>query len=166
MYTTEEAEFMAQLLGNCSSFPSELDGGIPSAFWENESMNCSSDVSNNNLPCFSQGSSSYYSGGSSSSLFPNSSHGNYYLSDYQQVLVGNINNCAMSMDFFIDDEKKNSLAVQVFTDGLMEDCSGNLPEMIVPPSDDKDEKMPENPKKRMRESGDVSIRRKFLKSCW
>lgn len=182
MYTTEEAEFMAQLLGNCSSFPNELDGGsslgIPSAFWAaghesvNKSLYCSSDAANTNLYCFSQGSS--YSGGSSS-LFPNSSQGNYYLSDFQQVLGGN--NSAMSMDFCIGDDKNNSLAVQVFADSLMEgdeyclnveECRRNFPEMPELPSatEDKNNKMPENSKKRMRDSGDVSIKKKFFISSY
>lgn len=183
MYTTEEAEFMAQLLGNCSSFPNELDGGsslgIPSAFWAaghesvNKSLYCSSDAANTNLYCFSQGSSSY--SGGSSSLFPNSSQGNYYLSDSQQVLGGN--NSAMSMDFCIGDDKNNSLAVQVFADSLMEgdeyclnveECRRNFPEMPELPSatEDKNNKMPENSKKRMRDSGDVSIKKKFFISSY
>ncbi|RVW72423.1 hypothetical protein VitviT2T_003645 [Vitis vinifera] len=179
MYTTEEAEFMAQLLGNCSSFPNELDGGsslgIPSAFWAaghesvNKSLYCSSDAANTNLYCFSQGSSSY-SGGSS--LFPNSSQGSYYLSDSQQVLGGN--NSAMSMDFCIGDDKNNSLAVQVFADSLMEgdeyclnveECRRNFPEMPELPSatEDKNNKMPENSKKRMRDSGDVQKNKRNVK---
>lgn len=158
LYSTEEADFMAQLLGNCSSFPNELDP----TFWAghesaNESMYCSSDAAITNLYCFSQGSSSY-SGGGGSSLFPNSSQGNYYLTDSQQVL-GGINN-AMSMDFSTGDGRNNSFAVQVFADSLTEGDEGNsLPEMPVPQPATEDRKN----KKRIRNSGDVSYI--FMISC-
>lgn len=154
MYNTEEAEFMAQMLGNFSSFPSnEIDGGIPSAFWAagHDSVNCSSDVSNDNISCFLQGS-----GGGCSSLFSDLSGGNYnynYLSDSQQV--------SMPMDFCIDDDnvkKHSSSTLQVFAEGPMEGneiCSHSIPPST--PDDKQNKKMPENPKKRMRDSGDVSI---------
>ncbi|KAJ9705227.1 hypothetical protein PVL29_003338 [Vitis rotundifolia] len=158
MYTTEEAEFMAQLLGSCSSFPNEFDGGsslgIPPAFWAaghesvNKSLYCSSDAANTLLYCFSEGSSSF-SGGR-----------NYYLSDSQQVLGGN--NSSMSMDFCIGDDKNNSLAVQVFADSLMEGdeyCLNNCHQ----PQDDKNNKMPEKSQKRMRDSGDVQKNKRNVK---
>ncbi|KAK3193024.1 hypothetical protein Dsin_024334 [Dipteronia sinensis] len=107
MYSNEEADFMAQLLGNCP-IPSEIDGsGNQSTFWPghgSSSMNMAGvvnqtnsyfnfDLGNSNSSfCFSQGSS--YSGGSGSVFFPSSSQESYYLSDSNPI---------MSMDFCLGD---------------------------------------------------------------
>ncbi|KAG4907663.1 hypothetical protein AAZX31_20G121600 [Glycine max] len=86
-YTAEEADFMSQLLGNCS-LPENLCGnfnlGIPSAIWPghestivsvtgiNESpyFHANADNSNTNYLCFSQGSSFT---ADSSNIFPTTS---------------------------------------------------------------------------------------------
>ncbi|KAJ6983931.1 hypothetical protein NC653_022219 [Populus alba x Populus x berolinensis] len=41
MYTSEEADFMAQLLGNCPSnqVDSSSNFGVPSSFWPNHETN-------------------------------------------------------------------------------------------------------------------------------
>nr|WIE96109.1 basic helix-loop-helix transcription factor [Loropetalum chinense var. rubrum] len=120
MYTAEEADFMAQLLGNCSTL-NELDGSsslgiVPSNFLNttgvDEGLYHSFDAINSNWSAFSQGSN--YSGGSSIS-----SHESYYfLSDSQQFLA--TNDSYISMDFCIGDEKNRSLSAQGSTDGLIE----------------------------------------------
>ncbi|EOX98463.1 hypothetical protein QUC31_015160 [Theobroma cacao] len=113
-YTTEEADFMAQLLSNCP-LPNELDGssnlGIPSTYWPGHhstiSMKaasyCSSDIADTSSYSFSQGSS--YSAGSSI-VFPSSSQESYYLSDSHPIFVAN--NSPMSMDFCMEDATNTS----------------------------------------------------------
>ncbi|KAI3448180.1 hypothetical protein Pfo_004845 [Paulownia fortunei] len=115
--STEEADFMAQLLGNCS-LPNEVPSGsnfvVSSAFWPahesnlniagvDESAMYSSDETNTNMYSFSQGSSY---GGGSSILFPSSSHESYYPSFSHQVFV--TNNNLMTMDYCVMDGKNNS----------------------------------------------------------
>ena len=115
MYTTEEADFMAQLLSNCP-LPDELDGssnlGISSTFWHAHhstinmtgALYCSSDIANTSSYSFSQGSS--YSAGSSI-LFPSSSQESYYLkSDSHPIFVAN--NSPMSMDSCMEDATNTS----------------------------------------------------------
>ncbi|KAK9286950.1 hypothetical protein L1049_015358 [Liquidambar formosana] len=150
MFTTEEADFMAQLLGDCS-IPIGLDGssslGFPPHFMNmagvDEGLYYSSETMNSNSYSFSQGSS--HSGGSSI-LFPTSSHQSYYqLSDNSHQILAT-NDGSMSMDFCMGDENDISPSVQVFTDTLMEgdDClnqevsdgnakesGGNLPEAAL-----------------------------------
>ncbi|XWS68123.1 hypothetical protein CRYUN_Cryun04dG0063400 [Craigia yunnanensis] len=114
MYTTEEADFMAQLLSNYP-LPDELDGssnlGIPSTFWpgHHSTINmtgasyCPSDIAYSSSYSFSQGSS--YSAGSSI-LFPSSSQESYYLSDSHPIFVSN--DRPMSMDFCMEDATNTS----------------------------------------------------------
>ncbi|XVE49320.1 hypothetical protein DITRI_Ditri01bG0073300 [Diplodiscus trichospermus] len=115
MYTSEEADFMAQLLSNCP-LPDEIDHGssnlgIPSSFWSDHhstmSMTgasyCSSDMANSSSYGFSLGSS--YSAGSSV-LFPSSSQESYYLSDSHPIFVAN--NSSMSIDFCMEDATNTS----------------------------------------------------------
>ncbi|KAJ4824988.1 hypothetical protein Tsubulata_014362 [Turnera subulata] len=112
MYTTEEADFMAQLLGNFTH-PNQVDS-IPnlgfSSFWPshessislsgaNQDSFYSSDIGNTNLYNFSQESSSY--SGGSSIHFPTSSQENHYLSDSLAIPVNK--NSSMSMDYCIGD---------------------------------------------------------------
>ncbi|KAA8536274.1 hypothetical protein F0562_028752 [Nyssa sinensis] len=154
MYSTEEADFMAQLLGNCS-LPNELPGGssfgVPSTFClgHETTMNIEAGVDkglmyssdNANMYCFSQETS--YNGGGSF-LFPTSTHESHYLSDSHHISV--TNNSSMSMDFCVGEDKNTSSPVQVFTNNVMEvddclnqemssgsveECGGNLPETVL-----------------------------------
>ncbi|KAI3445889.1 hypothetical protein Pfo_002554 [Paulownia fortunei] len=126
---SEEAEFMAQLLGNCS-LPNEVPSGsnfpVSSAFWPahesngniagvDESAMYSSDETNTSMYSFSQGSS--YSGGSSI-LFPFSSHESYYPSVSHQVFV--TDNNMMTMDYCMMEGKNNSSRVHILTTNVME----------------------------------------------
>lgn len=117
MYTTEEADFMAQLLGNCA-VTNELDGsaslGNSSAFWgsHGSTMNMagfsySLDVGDSNSYCFSQGSSTY--SGGSCILFPSSSsQESFYLSDSHPILGTNNNSGSISLDFCMGDANNTS----------------------------------------------------------
>ncbi|KAF8410210.1 hypothetical protein HHK36_002732 [Tetracentron sinense] len=126
MFSTKEAELMAQLLGNYP-FPNEQDGGsslgTSSTFWpthedvtnmmgNDENLYCSFDTVNSNLCYFPPGSS--YSSDTGSLFLPTLGHENYYLSDPNPILV--TNNCSLSMDFCMVDES----TIQIFPDKLME----------------------------------------------
>ncbi|XP_060175985.1 transcription factor bHLH84-like [Lycium barbarum] len=78
MSFTEEADFMAQLLGNCS-IPNELPGssnyGVSSSFWNGHE---SSNDTNNSM----------YNGGNGY-LFPPPSHESYYPSHSRPILMRN-----------------------------------------------------------------------------
>ncbi|CAJ1977336.1 unnamed protein product [Sphenostylis stenocarpa] len=92
-YTAEEADFMSQLLGNCS-LPENLCGnfhlGIPSAIWPghestivsvtsiNDSPYFPTNSDNSNYLCFSQGSSST---SDTSNIFPASRGNKHCLND-------------------------------------------------------------------------------------
>ncbi|KAL5788091.1 hypothetical protein ACOSP7_005040 [Xanthoceras sorbifolium] len=150
MYSNEEADFMAQLLGNCP-LPNEFDGstslGNQSTFWPSHgsiinmeggnqnSSYFSFEFDNTSSYSFSQGSSTY-SGGSTSVLFPTSSQESYYLSDTNPILA--TNNMSMSMDFCMGDANNTSSYLiegddcsnQEMSDGNAEDQSGgNQPEL-------------------------------------
>ncbi|XVF01383.1 hypothetical protein REPUB_Repub04eG0083600 [Reevesia pubescens] len=134
MYTNEETDFMAQLLGSCP-IPDELDGSsnsgiFPSTFWPAHHSiidmtgpsYCSSDIANSSLYSFSQGSS--YSAGSSI-LFPSSSQESYYLSDSHPIFVAN--NSPMSMDFSMEDATNTSSYLVEADDCLNQDIgNGNV----------------------------------------
>ncbi|XWS39868.1 hypothetical protein CRYUN_Cryun18bG0091600 [Craigia yunnanensis] len=130
VYTTEEADFMAQLLSNCP-LPHDLDGssnlGIPSRFWPGHlstinmtgASYCSSDIANPSSYSFSQGSS--YSAGSSI-LFPSSSQENYYLqSDSHPIFVAN--KSPMSMFFSMEDATNTSSYLVEGDDCLSQEMS-------------------------------------------
>ncbi|KAL0348303.1 UNVERIFIED_CONTAM: Transcription factor [Sesamum angustifolium] len=148
--SSEEADFMAQLLGNCS-LPSEVPNGaasnfaVSSTFWpahesnlnmtgvsENAAMYSSDETNTTNMYSFAQGSS--YSGGSSV-IFPSSSHESYYPSGSHQLFL--TNNNFMTMDYF-----NNSSRVP-FTDNVME---GNdfLNQDVSNDSMESNEKLPED----------------------
>ncbi|KAK7343523.1 hypothetical protein VNO77_12317 [Canavalia gladiata] len=134
LYTAEEADFMSQLLGNCS-VPEQLYGsfnlGIPSAIWPGHdstivsvtSINKTSyfpahvDNSNANYFCFSQGSSFT---ADSSNTFPTTSGGNCCFIDP----VANIGYTSTS--FSLEDAKFSPYNVQ-----------GNVSQKINENSDDE-----------------------------
>ncbi|KAJ6310413.1 hypothetical protein OIU76_015189 [Salix suchowensis] len=194
MYTSEEADFMAQLLGNGPSnqVDSSSNFGVPSGFWPNyepttymeggsECSFYSLDIANINLHHFSQGSSSY--SGGSGLPFPNSSQDSYYLSDSHPILVNN--NSSMSLDFCMGDS--------YLVEGEGDDCSnqemsnsneepgGNQTVAALPesnfrakretempaselPLEDKSCNPPQIPKKRSRNSGDAQKNKKNSRS--
>ncbi|XP_042516145.1 transcription factor RSL2-like [Macadamia integrifolia] len=136
MFSTDETDFMAQLLGNYSvpndhEAGSTLSLGTLSSLWpgheaasggnangsDHESTYYCSDTVNSSLICYPQGSS--YSSGSSSLLLPTSGHshhGHYYLSNSNPILVTNSN--SMSMDFSMVNP-----SIQVFTESPVEENS-------------------------------------------
>ncbi|KAJ8768875.1 hypothetical protein K2173_023870 [Erythroxylum novogranatense] len=139
MYTTEEADFLAELLGN-SPLPSQLDTSsrleFPSAFWSvhestanikgvNEETLHSSDMDSNSYQ-FSQGNSSY--SGASDILFPTSNEESRYLSNSHQILVDN--NSSISVDFFMEDARHGTSYLIEGNDCLIQKmASGNVKEM-------------------------------------
>ena len=152
MYSTEEADFMAQLLSNCP-LPNDLDRrlnlGIPSTFWPGHQSTinmtgasyCSSDIANTSSYSFSQGSS--YSAGSSI-LFPSSSQESYYLkSDSHPIFVAN--NSPMSMDFCMEDATNTSSYLVEGDDCLNQEMgNGNYMEQ-----DGKSHQEPAHPNKNL-----------------
>ncbi|KAJ4962460.1 hypothetical protein NE237_022399 [Protea cynaroides] len=139
IFSTEEADFMAQLLGNYS-VPNEKELGStlslgtgPSTNWagrESAVKATGSDessyyCSDSSFICYPQGSS--YSSGSSSLLLPSSGshhnrhhHGNYYLmSNSNPIMV--TNSSSMSMDFSMMHDHNNNSSTQVFVDNPMEE---------------------------------------------
>ncbi|XP_011001917.1 PREDICTED: transcription factor bHLH84-like isoform X1 [Populus euphratica] len=183
MYTSEEADFMAQLLGNCP--PNQVDSssnfGVPSSFWPNhepttdmeganECSFYSLDFANINLHHFSQGSSSY--SGGSGILFPNTSQDSYYMSDSHPILA--INNSSMSMDFCMGDSylvEGDDCSNQEMSNSN-EEPGGNQTVAALPendfrakrepempaselPLEDKNSNPPQISKKRSRNSGDA-----------
>ncbi|KAF5733203.1 transcription factor bHLH84-like isoform X1 [Tripterygium wilfordii] len=103
MYTTtEEADFMAQLLDNCSVDPLDLGLGfdVQSSFWASSGVlnynklgsYCNADNNTNSFG-FSQGSTSYSTGTTTSSVqfLHDSSQESFYLSDSNPIV---------SMDYF------------------------------------------------------------------
>ncbi|KAF9665940.1 hypothetical protein SADUNF_Sadunf16G0177400 [Salix dunnii] len=145
MYTSEEADFMAQLLVNCplNQIDSSSSFGVPSSFWPNhestmnmeglnECLLYSSDIADNNLYQLSQVSSGY-SGGGGSILFPNSSGESYYMSDCHPVLANT--NSSMSTDFCMG----NSYVVDgddcsnpEMSNGTVEESGGNQTVAVRP----------------------------------
>ncbi|THG23602.1 transcription factor bHLH84-like [Camellia sinensis] len=148
MYCSEEEDFMAQLLGNCS-LPNELPGissfGVPSESAMNFSVTYSSSDNsiNPNVYSFSQESSYNY---------------RYQeLSDHSHRFLA-MNDSSMSID--------TGSPVEVYTDNLMEGDDEIIrePEMAAVPETSSEEKsdslQPENSsKKRSRVSGDVQRKR-------
>lgn len=150
MYTSEDADFMAQLLGNCS-LPNQVDStsnlGAPSNYWPshestmnmagvNEGSFYNLDIANTNLHHFSQGSSSY--GGGNSILFPTSSQESYYLSDCHPILINN--SSSMSMDFCMGDVtnttsyliKGDGCSNQEMSNANVEESGRNMTETAFP----------------------------------
>ncbi|WCJ17945.1 basic helix-loop-helix (bHLH) DNA-binding superfamily protein [Euphorbia peplus] len=86
MFTDEEADFMAQLLGNC--FDSSSGFGVSSS-------SSSKNYSTNNV---------YNASGGSCFLFPSSSQESYYLSDHSNPgLLSNNISIMSAVDFYMDD---------------------------------------------------------------
>ncbi|CAK7330135.1 unnamed protein product [Dovyalis caffra] len=157
MHTSEEADFMAQLLGNCP--PNQVDSS-----------------SNFGIPW-----SSSHSGGSSI-LFPNSSQESYYLSESQPILANN--NSSMSMDFCMGDSylvEGDDCSNQEMSNGNVEESGGNQTvadlaetnlqpkrESEMPaselPQEDKSSNPPELSKKRTRNSGDAQKNKRNARS--
>ncbi|XP_042494342.1 transcription factor bHLH84-like [Macadamia integrifolia] len=124
IFSTEESDFMAQLLGNYSipndhEAGSTLSLGIPSTIWPDHEANSL-------ISCYPQGSS--YSSGSSSLLIPATSghhhhhHGNYYLSPSNPILVSNSSSMSMDLSMVIE-HNNNCSPLQVFTENPMEEAS-------------------------------------------
>ncbi|XVF67443.1 hypothetical protein PTKIN_Ptkin10aG0122200 [Pterospermum kingtungense] len=187
MYTTtEEADFMAQLLSNCAPAPGE-------PFWASTQTGasyCTSDIANstNSSYSFSQGSSySGGGGGSSSVLFPSSSQESYYLqSDSHPIFVAdNNNNGPMSMDFSMEDATNTcSYLVEAGDDCLSQEMGNGNVQALIPnknsePKRESDHEVPQRPepmadkksidisetsKKRIRSSGDVQKNRRNARS--
>ncbi|GMP38526.1 hypothetical protein CsSME_00009739 [Camellia sinensis var. sinensis] len=156
MYCSEEADFMAQLLGNCS-LPNELPEissfGVPSESAMNFSvMYSSSDNSiNPNVHSLSQESSYNYQ--------------YQELSDHSHQFLA-MNDSSMSIDFYTGEDRNTGSPVEVYTDNLMEGDDEIIrePEMAAVPETSSEEKsdslQPENSsKKRSRVSGDVQRKR-------
>ncbi|KAL2477335.1 transcription factor bHLH [Forsythia ovata] len=128
MYS-EEADFMAQLLNNCS-LPKELptcsNFTISSSFWppresnvnvsgiDETAMYSSDETNNTSMYSFLQQSS--YSGGSGIP-FPPSSPQSCYPGDSHQIFT--TNNSLMSIDYCMIDGKDNSSRVQALADDAM-----------------------------------------------
>ncbi|CAL5377487.1 unnamed protein product [Camellia sinensis] len=156
MYCSEEADFMAQLLGNCS-LPNELPGissfGVPSESAMNISvMYSSSDNSiNPNVHSLSQESSYNYQ--------------YQELSDHSHQFLA-MNDSSMSIDFYTGEDRNTGSPVEVYTDNLMEGDDEIIrePEMAAVPETSSEGKsdslQPENSsKKRSGVSGDVQRKR-------
>ncbi|KAJ6315211.1 hypothetical protein OIU78_018654 [Salix suchowensis] len=140
MYTSEEADFMAQLLVNCplNQVDSSSSFGVPSSFWPNhestmnmegvnECLLYSLDTADNNLYQLSQVSSGYSGGGGGGGgiHFPNSSGESYYLGDSHPVLANT--NSSMSTDFFMGDSyvvDGDDCSNPEMSNGTVEDQSG------------------------------------------
>ncbi|KAF2294461.1 hypothetical protein GH714_011615 [Hevea brasiliensis] len=157
VYTSEEADFLAQLLGNNDSSSSL---GVLSSFWSNHKsemnmVGVDEGSFHTNFYKFSQGSSSY--SGESSFLFPTSSQESYYLSDSHPVLVNNIS--SMSMDFCMGDvtntdsylvEGDEYCSNQEISNGNVEESGGNqqpsaadLPDNSLQPKNEQEMLAPE-----------------------
>lgn len=154
LYTAEEADFMAQFLGNFS-VPNEVNGvssiGAPLTSWpahelrtnmagDDEGSHYSLEITNSNLYSFSQGSSSY--SGGSSILFPTSSNENYCLSDPHHPMLLT-NNCSMSIDFLMGDVQNTNSGLVKGDDCLnlgmsnenVEESGEEKPEAVIPEQD-------------------------------
>ncbi|XP_059297030.1 transcription factor bHLH84-like [Lycium ferocissimum] len=114
MSFTEEADFMAQLLGNCSipnELPSSSNYGVSSSFWNSHESN---DTNN-----------SMYSGGNGY-LFPPPSHETYYPSDSRPILMRNDSSITTEHlieadhDFFNQDVSNDSM-----------EFDENMPEVVL-----------------------------------
>ncbi|OIT27078.1 PREDICTED: transcription factor bHLH84-like [Nicotiana attenuata] len=90
MYLTEEADFMAHLLGNCS-LPNEL----PSTYWTSHESTMNMGGARE-VPFYSSNdtNNSMYSGGSGS-CFPPRSHESYYSSHSRPILMRNDSSITM-----------------------------------------------------------------------
>ncbi|KAK3013909.1 hypothetical protein RJ639_009437 [Escallonia herrerae] len=148
MHFNEEADFMAQLLGNCS-LPSDVPGassfGASSNFWPGHESTInmagigdgvhSSDNCKLEMHCFSRGIS--YSDGSSI-LFPTSGHGSYYCNDINKILT--MNNSSMSANDCTRECKitgsptnlmeEDDFLNQDIGSGTMEELGGQLSEPV------------------------------------
>ncbi|XP_025014620.2 transcription factor RSL2 [Ricinus communis] len=165
MYTHEEADFMAQLLGSCldstsgfgvssSSLWSSHESGMNMASGVNEGSIHSLEIANTNTDTnpynFSQGNSSSCSGGSSYLFSGSSSQESYYLSDSNPVLVNN--NSSMSMDLYIGDVT-NAASYLVHGDDCSNQETSNgiaveesaLPDDILQPKNEEEKPMQEPP---------------------
>ncbi|KAK6136939.1 hypothetical protein DH2020_029317 [Rehmannia glutinosa] len=183
---SDEAEFMAQLLGNCSlpnEVPSDSNFPVSATFWPahdsnaavDESSMYSSDETNVSMYSLSQGSS--YSGGTGI-FFPFSSgHESYhYPSATHQFLV--TNNNLMTMDLcMMESKENNSLNQDVSNDSL--ESNENMSEgvlqgknlqlgmeLAIPmPELPKEEKItsPSESRKRSRIPGEVQRNKRSMK---
>ncbi|XP_044490010.1 transcription factor bHLH84-like [Mangifera indica] len=179
MYTNEEADFMAQLLGNCQ-FPNDLDGSTnfrnASLLWPGNyesSMNLSgfSEGSYYSLDVGDNNTSSYSHSDGSSILFPSSSsQESYYLSDSQPIFVTQ-NSSFGCMDFCLGDANHTTSYLiegdeclkQEMSHGNKENRSKNESEMqlIEPVPEEKTINNPsENSKKRSRSTTDAQKNKK------
>ncbi|KAK6159212.1 hypothetical protein DH2020_006526 [Rehmannia glutinosa] len=183
---SDEAEFMAQLLGNCSlpnEVPSDSDFPVSATFWPahdsnaavDESSMYSSDETNVSMYSLSQGSS--YSGGTGI-FFPFSSgHESYhYPSATHQFLV--TNNNLMTMDLCMMESKENNFLNQDVSNDSLESNENmsedvlqgkNLQlgmELAIPmPELPKEEKItsPSESRKRSRIPGEVQRNKRSMK---
>ncbi|GMH17924.1 hypothetical protein Nepgr_019765 [Nepenthes gracilis] len=141
VYANVEADFMSQLLPECS-LTIELDGGsslgVATACWDGHESHFntrglssiySSDCANSKFCCFSQESSF---SGVWSIIYPTAGQENYYIRDIHPFLAANNN--SMPTDFCMMDEKYTSF-IQVFPDRIEGNCclthetvSGNMDE--------------------------------------
>ncbi|KAG8368482.1 hypothetical protein BUALT_Bualt15G0050000 [Buddleja alternifolia] len=121
--SSEEADFMAQWLGNCS-LPNEVQSCsnfvVSSTYWpshenmavDETAMYSSDETNNTSMYSFSQGSSSY-SGGSSIFL-PSSSHEGYYPNVSHQIFMSNDNY------YMMESKNNNSSRIHILTTNAME----------------------------------------------
>ncbi|CAN4101846.1 unnamed protein product [Withania somnifera] len=139
MCFTEEADFMAQLLGNCS-LPNELPGssnyGVSSSFLNSHESNL-----NMGVPVYFSSHDSMYSGGSGFHFTP-PSHESYYPSHSRPILMRNdssittesglmdTNNPTEADDFLNQDVSNGSMEFDVRLPGAVLDEQGFLLERI------------------------------------
>ncbi|EYU37572.1 hypothetical protein ABFS82_02G044000 [Erythranthe guttata] len=168
---SEEAEFMSQFLGNCSSYPNEVTGfsnfPVSCAFWPsqestNESAMYSSDETNTSVYSFSQGSG--YSGGI---VFPFSSnesyHHHHHPSGPHQVFLTNSN--LMTMDYCTTESKEKD-SDDFLNHDVSNDSVESMSEAIQMPDLKKEEKYiaPLESKKRSRVSSEVQRNKRSTKT--
>lgn len=146
MYTTDqEADFMAQLLGNCPA-SAELDVSL--SFGNSSSPTFWPGHGPNDYGSYYSLDIGTYSGGGGSSIFPpySSSQESFYLSDSHQILGTNNSNdnninSSVSMDFCIGDANCNTSSYIIDNQGEGECLNnqentnindGNKPELGFP----------------------------------
>ncbi|KAL3814310.1 hypothetical protein ACJIZ3_015578 [Penstemon smallii] len=118
---SEEADFMAQLLGLPNEVPTfwtSHESNAHNAGVDGSSMYSSDEANAHNVYSFSHGRSTY--SGDSSILFPTSSHHqSYYPSVPHQFFVANTPNL-LSMDYSMMVNKNNSSRIHLLSDNVME----------------------------------------------
>lgn len=142
MYTAEEEDFMAQLLGNFS-VPNELNGvlskGTSQTSWPGHELTTNMEghyegphyslvVTNSSLYSFSQGSSKYSDG--NNILCPTLSNENYCLSDPHPTSIdfgtGDVPNTNSRLI------KGDDCSNHGRSDGNREESSADMPEAVIP----------------------------------